>query len=134
MAGCNSLVPYVEIKTFDSSLSREQKNYFLYLNEDTISKRDIVLIVKYDDSYDKERLNLQFELLSPHNELYKDTLSVALFSNKMGKAIGKKGVSMYDLESDIIKDGVFKGIGVYKMSLLPITNIDGVMAIGIAVK
>ncbi len=134
---CSCLQPlgeYVKIMEYKENTPLPERIYFNYSNSDTLSLKDIVLTLQYTEKYGYDRIRFRVECLSPKNYWWTDTLAFELFDSENRRFEDEKAASRYNWERCIIERALFKELGVYRMTLIPVTEVTGVTAIGLVIK
>lgn len=125
--GCStSLKKDVLIKNMTRDSWNENVN-FKFINSDTISKRDIVFLFRYDETFEYEKMRFLFSVTSPKGDMFCDTMAFDVKSHDV------KYITILEHEQELI-NSVRLDSGVYYFNIKPLmeTPLNGVVSVGLA--
>lgn len=104
--------------------ARQEPATVVWNNEDTVSLRDIQLLVRYDGRAANQRLTFDMEVITPDTLSYSELLTVYLPENK------RNGECVIPYRKDALLNR--KGVYVFRISTAA-SGVKGVEAVGINV-
>ena len=98
---------------------------FVYLNTDSLSKRDISIVVRYGSDYVADSVSLRILAISPDSMVTEEPFTLRI--PRIKEVRPEEQTFLYR------KDAVLGRCGAYKFRITPDTIIEGVSSIGIMI-
>lgn len=107
---------------------------YTYPNKDTLSLADLTAFIRHDMSYKYQNIAFEIKIVTPESVEWRDSVVIAM-RDSIGGTIGRRNVSLYNVESLVIKDMIFRSIGSYVITITPVQkDIKGVTDIGVQIE
>lgn len=94
-------------------------------NADTVTPRDLYIVVRYNDSFRDDTLRLTIRTTSPDSLVFEESYTLGLPSRRHPAALAEEASVPYR------RHVIFPDSGIYRMAFIPATPVRGVEAIGI---
>lgn len=126
--GCTHLNEYVMIEDMKTG-NWDREVTLSYENNDSISLRDIIFLMRYDDTFQYNALDFSFAVISPSGDTFCDTLSVEITKTD------NTYITVLNLEQRIVKNAKFDSCGTYNFKINPLLELplEGITGVGLAI-
>ncbi len=99
----------------------------VYENADTLSRRDLAVLVRFRSDFTGERFDFVLETLTPDRRLWSDTLSV------LPASVETVSLSYLDTRTVYRPFAVLDRPGEYRFTFMPLTPVEHVIGVGIEI-
>ncbi len=128
MAMCSCLARQSAYMTNVDMQSWSRSESLAYDNNDTLSLRNLNIAIRYNDNYKASSLPLKLAISTPDERCFVDTLTLQLSHPTTAVALSTTESIPY--RTDVL----LKQRGAYIFAFEPLTEIEGIEAIGIELK
>lgn len=94
-------------------------------NADTVTPRDLYIVVRYNDSFRDDTLRLTIRTISPDSLVFEESYTLGLPPRRHPAALAEEASVPYR------RHVIFPDSGIYRMAFTPAMPVRGVEAIGI---
>ena len=94
-------------------------------NADTVTPRDLYIVVRYNDSFRDDTLRLTIRTISPDSLVFEESYTLGLPPRRHPAALAEEASVTYR------RHVIFPDRGIYRMALTPAMPVRGVEAIGL---
>lgn len=124
MVSCGNTGRTVEVKDFENSQWSAPEDFY-YDNSDTLSRRDISLVVRYDKGYVADSVAMTILTISPDSLVFEEPFTLH---------IPRLGNLRPEEQSFVYRSNVLLArSGRYLFRLTPLAPVEGIESIGIIV-
>ncbi|MFI3267305.1 MAG: hypothetical protein R3Y51_01175 [Rikenellaceae bacterium] len=126
-SNCATLKEEVLIEDIKNSKWEQSVNLQLE-NEDTVSLRNIIFLMRYDNTFKYNTLKFSFSVTSPSGDTFCDTVRVDV------PETNDTYITILNLEQTIVKNVKFDSCGTYSFEINPLLSLplEGVIGVGLA--
>lgn len=124
MVSCGNTGRTVEVKDFENSQWSAPEDFY-YDNSDTLSRRDISLVVRYDKGYVADSVAMTILTISPDSLVFEEPF--ALHIPRLGNLRPEEQSFVYRSNVLLARSGR------YLFRLTPLAPVEGIESIGIIV-
>ena len=121
---CNEPQHSIEMHDMDEAVWSNAEE-FTYDNQDSLSKRDISIVVRYGSDYVADSVSLRILAISPDSMVTEEPFTLRI--PRIKEVRPEEQTFLYR------KDAVLGRCGAYKFRITPDTIIEGVSSIGIMI-
>lgn len=123
IGGC--LSPHQAVMTDTGGGTWSEKIRITLSNADTVTARDLYIVVRYNDSFRGDTLRLTIETTSPDSLVYEEPFTLGIPPRRQPAALADEISILYR------RRVIFPDSGTYRIAFTPAVPVRGVEAIGV---